>query len=149
MGSDRAGTPLPKPEAYRALVDAYGWKNTYVLSGGWGLVRADFCLPYYDVTFAPSVQRCNRRRPDDACQDFNHLAEATIGPKETIYFFGGLAYLPVYYDLTRDLPGRKVIYHTSDRIPREAGYEYIRYKDPFTNWHYTCVAEFIHGDVPR
>jgi hypothetical protein len=140
---------LFKHKAYRALVDAFGWENTYVLSGGWGLVRADFRLPYYNITFAPSAPGCNRRRPGDPFHDFDQLADAAITPDDTVYFFGGLSYLPPYYELTRRLPCRKVIYYTSERTPRREGYQYIRYGDPFTNWHYSCVQAFVNEEIER
>ncbi len=43
---------LYKPTAYERLVAKFGLRQVLVLSAGWGLVRADYLLPSYDVTFS-------------------------------------------------------------------------------------------------
>ena len=145
----RAGD-LYEPRAYRQLVDTCGWEHTYILSAGWGLVRADYLLPWYDITFAGRADPCQRRRKGDPYDDFNQLAEADVDPEESICFFGGKDYLPLYYQLTRELPGRKLIYHTSKRLKKEEGYEYVEYVTARrTNWHYSCVEDFVAGRLAR
>ncbi len=54
---------LYSPRVYRGLTDAFGPANVFILSAGWGLVRADFLLPDYDITFSnqPNVPRYARR----------------------------------------------------------------------------------------
>jgi hypothetical protein len=47
------------------------------------------------------------------------------------------------------LSGRKVVYYTAKKIPREPGYRYVRYGDSFTNWHYRCAKEFVEGKAAR
>ena len=148
-GLCRAGD-LYKRRAYGQLVDACGWEHTYILSAGWGLVRADYLLPWYDITFAGRADPCQRRRKGDPYDDFNQLAEADVDPEESICFFGGKDYLPLYYQLTRELPGRKLIYHTSKRLKKEEGYEYVEYVTARrTNWHYSCVEDFVAGRLAR
>jgi hypothetical protein len=39
-------------KAYERLVGHLGERKVYILSAGWGLIRADFLTPYYDITFA-------------------------------------------------------------------------------------------------
>lgn len=41
--------------AYRELAEHFGIGNLYILSAGWGLVKADYLLPKYDITFSASV----------------------------------------------------------------------------------------------
>ena len=139
---------LYKRNEYRALADAFGWENTFILSAGWGLVRSDFLLPSYDITFSGKAP-CIKRTANDDYADYNQLASVETATDETIYFFGGISYLSLYYDLTRFLPRRKVVYFTAKKTPRKQGYHYIRYGKPFTNWHYRCATDFIYGKIPR
>ena len=52
------GTDLPMAkdlyahQAYRVVAQNVGVNNFYILSAGWGLVRSDFRLPNYDITFS-------------------------------------------------------------------------------------------------
>lgn len=138
----RAGDLYDHP-IYKKLVERYGWENTFILSAGWGLVRADYFIPYYDITFSRKVNPCQRRKTGDVFYDFNHLNTQI---NENVYFFGGVDYLPLYYTLTREIPAEKVIFHVSGKIPKENGYEYINCSvGQITNWHYKCVEEFLEG----
>ena len=140
---------LYSPRVYRGLTDAFGPANVFILSAGWGLVRADFLLPDYDITFSnqkkvPKYARRGRRE-DGSWRDFNQLRDAGLTPGEAVYFFGGRDYLPLYYRLADDLPGRKVIHHKT-ATPRRAGYEYEAYTGPAnTNWHYPAAEAFIRS----
>src|SRR5437868_1479389 len=40
---------LYKKAIYERLVDRLGVQRVYILSAGWGLIRADFLTPYYDI----------------------------------------------------------------------------------------------------
>jgi hypothetical protein len=42
---------LYKNDIYRKLVDCFGIDKTFILSAGWGLIRASFLTPWYDITF--------------------------------------------------------------------------------------------------
>lgn len=139
---------LYKPTVYRALVERYGWRNVFILSAGWGLIRSDFLTPYYDITFSNQGDPWSKRRSSDRFQDFNHLRDSGISPGETIYFFGGKDYLPLYYFLTQSIAARKVIYYSQDSLSRRQGYEYFPYRR-FTNWHYSCARDFMEDNVPK
>jgi hypothetical protein len=39
-------------KSYGALVNHFGSESVYILSAGWSLIRSDFLLPYYDITFS-------------------------------------------------------------------------------------------------
>jgi len=140
---------LYTPEIYRELANKYGWENTFILSAGWGLVRADFLIPSYDITFSPHANTYKRRLQSDKYNDFNHLLDrSSIDQTDSLYFCGGNDYLPLYYELTGNLPERKVIYHKSKIPPREKGYVYIEYMTTqSTNWHYACAKDFIDGEL--
>ena len=91
-----------------------------------------------------SIRRRGRRE-NDSWRDYNHLRDAGLRPDEPVHFFGGRDYLPLYYRLADDLPGRKVIHHKADP-PRWAGYDYEAYMGPAnTNWHYSAAEAFIRS----
>ena len=56
---------------YADLLRHFGPANLYVLSAGWGLVRADFLLPDYDITFrSQDTPKWCVRKPADEFNDF-------------------------------------------------------------------------------
>jgi hypothetical protein len=140
---------LYSPWAYGALLRSVGTENFYILSAGWGLVRADFLLPDYDITFSSQAEAWKRRTKRDAFSDFAHLSQAAINSDETVYFFGSKEYLPLYYELTRNVIARKVVYFVSNRIIRNDAYHYIRYGGRGTNWHYRCASDFLAGKIAK
>jgi hypothetical protein len=88
---------LYQNQTYGLLVDRFGSNTVYILSAGWGLVRADYLLPYYDITFSPSAEVYKRRRKSDSYEDFRLL----LGDIDRdMVFFGGLDYLPLFCSLT-------------------------------------------------
>ena len=50
---------LYQNKIYARLVDRFGLRKVYILSAGWGLIRADFLTPYYDITFSQSAEDSN------------------------------------------------------------------------------------------
>ncbi len=133
---------LYKPAIYKELIDKYEAQKVFILSAGWGLIRSDFLIPYYNITFSNQGKSYSKRLPRDQFEDFNQLYEVGINAGETIYFFGGQAYLPLYYKLTQGIVARKVIYHSQEAEFHRQGYEFIHYRS-FTNWHYFCARDFI------
>ena len=41
---------------YSAIIELIGFDNVFILSAGWGLIRADFRIPPYDVTFSSGIK---------------------------------------------------------------------------------------------
>lgn len=147
---------LYKPRIYLKLVEHFGLENVFILSAGWGLVRADFYLPSYDITFLQSAETCKKRiygKDNDKFANFNHLYEIKDSLiNEVLYFFGGIQYLNMYYDVTSQLPCQKIIYYKSERLDldnnRVKGYRYTKYITPrVQNWHYSCAEDFILMDL--
>jgi len=134
------------PQIYRALVDKYGWQSVFILSAGWGLVRSDFLIPYYDITFSNRGKPESKRKPRDQFDDFNQLEDCIAQNDETIFFFGGQDYLSLYLKLTRGLAARKVIFHSQGNGYQIEGYECIPYQG-YTNWHYSCARDFMEGRI--
>ena len=51
--------------AYRKLAKHFGIDSLYILSAGWGLVKADYLLPKYDITFSASAEDYKHRQEQD------------------------------------------------------------------------------------
>jgi hypothetical protein len=137
---------LYRPKIYRSLLDHVGVENLFILSAGWGLVRADFLLARYDITFA-RAEAWKWRGAEDEFHDYAQLTQARLSAGEPVYFFGGKSYLGPYYRLTEHLTARKVIYFASASIPINQHFEYIRYDGTGTNWHYRCARDFMEGRI--
>jgi hypothetical protein len=117
----------------------------YVLSAGWGLIRADFLVPQYDITFSQSAEDYKRRRKTDRYDDFCTLPVETDG---NILFFGGKDYLPLFCALTKAVRGRKIVFYNSATAPRLSGCVLRRFDTTTrTNWHYECANAFLNGDT--
>jgi hypothetical protein len=131
---------LYEHSVYRELVDALGRSNVFILSAGWGLVRADYLLPDYDITFKP-VERYKHRLAADSYDDFCHLSGSEVGP---LVYFGGKDYLPLFHKLTCSLRCEKIVFFATDDPPGYREWKTIRFPR-FTNWHYQCAREFLAG----
>jgi hypothetical protein len=108
---------------YMRLVDRFGLSNVYILSAGWGLIRADFLTPYYDITFSPSADAYKRRRRADRYDDFRMLSNGT---GEGIVFFGGKDYLPLFCSLTDPIRNKKFVFFSSATVPQFKGCTFKR-----------------------
>ena len=129
--------------AYTALVERYGEAGVFILSAGWGLIRADFPTPQYDITFSAAAAPAMRRRKGDRYADFRQL-EAAVG--ERVVFFGGKDYLPLFCALTSGTSAERVVFYNSATIPSAPNCRLIRYETTTrTNWHYSCVADVLSG----
>jgi hypothetical protein len=135
---------------YRDLANAFGWDNFFILSAGWGLIRANFWTPDYNVTFSTQAKKKkpwawrNTKDKRHTWADFNHLQDANIEGEEPIHFFGGKDYLPMFYALVKTCPGRKIVHYKGD-IEQRAGFDYNEYKGPEKNrtWHYRAAKDFL------
>lgn len=136
---------LYTPPAYRALARCFGESSVYILSAGWGLVRADFLLPSYDITFSPRAEDYKRRRPADAFTDLNQIPRAASGP---LVFIGGKDYLPLFRALSANTHAEKIVFFRSEPGRKQPGYREGSFTfKPFqtpakTNWHYG-LAELL------
>jgi hypothetical protein len=129
--------------AYRQLAEQVGYERTYILSAGWGLIRGDFPVPNYNITFpgngAPSYV-C-RKMKKDVYRDFSKLPDDT---KEPIYFFGGLKYLPLFFELTCRINAPKTVFFRSTTKNAKDGYIFKRIEmKQSTTWYYTYLGDFL------
>lgn len=132
---------------YRELSDRFGWDNVFILSAGWGLIRAPFLTPDYNITFSKEAKKAKPwawRNREDVWLDFNHLRDVQIGIDEPIHLFGGSDYRKLFYTLVTTLPGKKIV-HYKGNVERRNGFEYAEYKGPEKNrtWHYRAAKEFL------
>jgi hypothetical protein len=150
--NDPGGNPLRlypayqlyENKAYRRLVDRFGLKKVYILSAGWGLIRADFLTPSYDITFSLSADAYKRRRKTDRYEDFR-MAEDTTNE---IVFLGGKDYLPLFCSLTETISSEKIVFFNSALMPRYSGCTFRRFETTTrTNWHYECANAFVDGTI--
>lgn len=129
--------------AYTDLVQEFGVDRVFILSAGWGLIRADFLTPAYDISFSNSAKRYSKRGQRDNYADFCHLGRDSLEP---IIFLGGKDYQPLFKRLTAHLEAEKVIIYRSKAVSQHCGFTYVKYDTPaLTNWHYLCVRDLLAG----
>ena len=122
--------------------------HAYILSACWGIVRSDFLLPNYDVTFSrsPGTPDHALRRSDDGWLDFNMLPQDC---DTELVFVGGRSYLPAFERLSRSYSGKRIAYHSLSDAPAIPGVEMRRFDtNKRTNWHYELASVMTAGDSP-
>lgn len=135
--------PKAYPAAYSDLVGALGVERIFVLSAGWGLIRADFLTPYYDITFSGKAERYKRRFQSET---YRGLCQLPLPAAEPILFFGGRDYLPLFEQLTVHIDSPLVVFHRAEYAKRSPRFTYVKYDTrASTNWHYLCVRDFLSG----
>ena len=136
---------LYQDSVYKELVVACGLTNVFILSAGWGLVRADYRLPDYDITFASTkpADRYKRRMPGDKYDDFFQLAGGEVGP---VVCFVTKHYWSLLQKVTDPLHCEKVVFFATNDPPNCPQWTPIPFRR-FTNWQYTCAKEFLPGKL--
>ncbi|MGE0132413.1 MAG: hypothetical protein AB7U82_30390 [Blastocatellales bacterium] len=65
---------------------------------------------------------------------------------ETVAFFGGKDYLPLFCRLTSDYAGPRIAAFNSASEPQAHGVRFVRYHTRTrTNWHTEAVNAFLDG----
>lgn len=136
---------LYENKTYRMLAERYQLSKFYILSAGWGLLRADFLTPAYDITFSSSADRYKRRRPGDVYADFRMLPVDTAEP---ILFFASKEYVRLACQLSGAVPGWRYMFFNSAQEPEAPGVRLVRYVTRTrTNWHYECAKAYAAGSI--
>lgn len=136
---------LYENRTYGRLVEALGGANVYILSAGWGLIKATFLTPYYDITFGPSAAAYKRRRKGDKYRDFCMLPDRV---DEEIVFLGGKDYVPLFCSITSSAQNRKTVFFNSAFPPDAPGCTLKRFPTSTrTNWHYECANALLDGNI--
>ena len=126
---------------YARLASRYGVQNVYILSAGWGLMRADFLTPSYNITFSPSAEKFALRQSSDEYNDWNELPDDTTRP---LVFFGGKSYVKLFCTLTARVKGPRYLFYNSSSPPDAPGCRIRKYETRTrTNWHYECAQAFL------
>jgi hypothetical protein len=153
----RLYSPPISPDIYK---DFYGkFKNRfYIFSAGWGIIRANFKLPDYNITYstAPNMPEYARRRDNIGWNDINHLKEDSVkfNRDSVIILFVGSDSVPPFCGMTKSIPYEKKILYNGEKgrkvteTMRGQGFvqrfDYEEYQtDQKTNWHYKAAREFI------
>jgi hypothetical protein len=133
---------------YRCLYERF--KNSlYILSAGWGLVGAEFKLPYYDITFSSKSGSSNKR---DKITDFKDFNQLDISDNEDVVFIGTPNYVPLFIHLTKNLSNRKIIYWKSKSLKKikvNDTFEYCYFPNGTNrNWYYELAYAIGCGIIP-
>jgi hypothetical protein len=145
---------LYSPGIYRSLYEHFG-VDLFIYSAGWGIVRADYKLPTYNVTFSNTHNKPNyaiRNNNNNHFNDFNQLLG--IEANESIVFMGGLDYVIPFCSLTENLPNEKIIVYKNQNllanIPNVANnnFQFSHYQTTRrTNWHYEFAQRLINNEI--
>lgn len=134
--------------AYGGVRDRTPADHFYILSACWGLVRSDWLLPNYDVSFShsQSVPPHAIRAGGRHWQDFNMIDLTNTAP---MIFVGGKAYLAAFERLSRDYQGPRIVYHNLAVAPELDGIEIRRFDTVTrTNWHYALARQVADDQNP-
>lgn len=132
--------------AYEALVHKFGIQNIYILSAGWGLIRAGFLTPVYNITFTSIKNKKHiKRYKRQEFSDFNMLTD----DGEDVVYIGGKSYQPMFCRLLQNYACRKlVVYNSINKLGLPHGFEAVLYKtNTRTNWHYEIAKNLIDEAV--
>ncbi len=134
---------------YELLYRKYGPDDLYVLSAGWGLLRADFLTPAYDITFstAKNIDKYKRRGKQDSYDDLHMLPSDTTQP---VVFFGGKDYVSLFCALTHQVKSPRHVIYNAIKPPNAPGCQIRKFETTTkTNWHYRAARVFAKGRMDQ
>lgn len=136
---------------YQELFLTFG-NRLYIESAGWGIINAEFRLPNYDITFSDNANKETIRHYQAGNYiDYNQLI---VSNDDDIVFIGTEKYLPLFFNLTNQLPNRKIIYWKKDNTPIKYpipnnSFIYRRYKSNSPRrWFYELARKIANGLIP-
>ena len=136
---------LYRHPVFRRLAVAAGTENLFILSAGWGLIRADYLTPAYDITFSVNADRYKRRKGRDLYEDFRQLDADAY---DRIVFTGGNDYRPFFLSLTEGMRAERVVYHNSSAAFDVPNARLVRFETRTkTNWHYEWAERLLDGTL--
>ena len=141
--------PRPDKLIYEQLYRKYGPDNLYILSAGWGLLRADFLTPAYDITFstAQNVDKYKRRGKRDSYDDLRMLPSDTTQP---VVFFGGKDYVSLFCALTNQVKSPRRVIYNAIKPPNAPGCQLRKFETTTkTNWQYGAARVFAEGRMDQ
>ena len=158
----KAGCLYGNP-VYSQFFKKLGGDRFFLLSPAWGLVRSDFLIPYYNITFSknpPKKKKSNKWGIDKKIinsiikRDWpdNRFKNCSAIPKETnktILFFGGKDYVEFFIGLTKDVKAKRVVFYYASGVPRKIDGVIFRHcgLDYPRNWYYRCAEKFLASNL--
>ncbi len=128
-------------DIYRQLIDQLGSRKTFILSACWGLIKASYLTPNYDITLDPDAEPFRLRRPADSYTDFCMLPADS---DEELHFFGSAAWVPLFCQLTAAHAGPRIVHHHSTQPLEALGCELRSFEsDDPVHWWQQCAADFL------
>lgn len=139
------------PDAYSALVNRLGKENVYILSAGWGLVRADAGIPKYDVTFSAGQDVLPYARVTPQSRSKSPSISDDMPGNDEIHFFITPKYMEYWSQSFsgKDSDRQRYVFHWkkgAKNLPagiHEGNVIWHELGDMRMNWHYAAVYRFL------
>lgn len=139
------------PDAYSALVNRLGKENVYILSAGWGLVRADAGIPTYNVTFSEAKKVPVNARVTPEGRSKSPSISGGMPGDDVIHLFMTPNYVEYWFQSFsgKDIDPQRGVFHWingAKNLPasiHEKNVIWHELGDMRTNWHYAAVAQFL------
>jgi hypothetical protein len=150
---------LYKPDIFRDLYHEFD-NRFYIFSAGWGIIRANFKIPFYDITYSTDskVPKYAMRKDNFGWKDIIHLNDDYLNEDygkfyrdaEVIVFAGSDYVEPFFCDMAQSKlyipPKRIMIKYKSQNLIQRQDFVYEYYEtDINTNWHYEAAKEFLNN----
>lgn len=109
----------------------------YILSAGWGLIKSDYRIPKYDITFKSNIHSINRTEPNPIFDhnDWKQLSENDLKINSRIIFIGPRNYHNLFDRCTAHLTNTKIKI-TIDWVGDLQGFNNY-------NWHYHFISRYL------
>jgi hypothetical protein len=141
---------------YRLMRCAFG-RRFFIQSAGFGIIRSDFRIPEYNITFKGGNIVNHRRyiaNGLDGFNDLNHLLELNSNNQD-ILFIGSREYIKQFIELTNNLSCRKIIFYKGNfnlRPYRNLNQQFVFVKyEPETSsnytWHYELADRLAEAEI--
>lgn len=133
---------------YKKLVGKFGIKNVFILSAGWGLIRADFLTPNYNITFS-NGKKIKAEFKRDKKENYPDLCHVPLDSTDDLLFLGGINYQPLFDKLTSSYRGKRIVFYSSANLPKLKHCSFVKFETKQrTNWHYSCAQKLLDGSLP-
>ena len=148
---------------YADIKKKVGKENMFIASAGWGIVKASYWLPNYDITFSRPpkgkkknyIIRSSAQNEIAQWDDINAFHDSNIKIYD-LHIFCGKKYLRLINKLITDrqIDPNMITLYIRNNEPNFNEWEIycklIKWthpdpkKDRNTNWHYDCAEDFIN-----
>ena len=141
---------------YSLMRDAFG-ERFFIQSAGFGIVRSNLKLPYYNITFNGNEKKSKRfyNKGENEYFDLNQILDTGIN-NEDIVFLGSRNYLEQFIKLTSRMPNRKIIFYYGNLNINQFqnldnSFVFVQYK-PINSqnkrtWHYELANKLAEAEI--